>query len=380
MNNLLKKLNVEVARPPVAAILAITISTDNTVIWYDEWEDGYDLDVTVKRSSTTKVWGDGNSTNGCSPSVTNCTNANDKLMAGTAIIARSNVVIPRNKTQYYYDGGDRIQASYPITVTKAGHPQLTAVLAGAIQVLDTSQWGTSYEAPVGTDFGTNFTAFEWSIIMYQASIDNTNITLPNMTTVTLNMGEGGFYVVNMADKITADKPIQVTLLTGDIDLAISSSKPETRWYVLRPITNYAKSYISPVGDTVGKSKVIIYNPNSINITYTMKYLKNKTLTTYTQQVASKKAVYSIVVPTDSGALVESAYEFVALTITDSEEYNSLNVRSYGATYDWGFTAVPTTHLSPEVLVGLGWGCLDNTCGCTYSIVYKRISYLRKKWL
>jgi hypothetical protein len=64
-------------------------------------------------------------------------------------------------------------------------------------------------------------------------------------------------------------------------------------------------------------------------------------------------------------MVESTHNFVALTITDSEEYNSLNVQTWGATYDWGFTAVPTTQLSPEVLVGLGWGCLDNACGSMY---------------
>jgi hypothetical protein len=211
-------------------------------------------------------------------------------MAGTAINVKSNVVIPRNQTQYFYDGGDRIQSSFPITLTKAGHPQLTAVLAGSIQALDTSQWGTSYEAPVGVDFGVNFTAFEWSIIMFQAGTDNTRIVLPNSTSITLNMGQTSFYVVNQGDIITSNKPIQVILLTGDIDLSTSSSKPETRWYVLRPTTNYAKSFISPVGDTVGKSKMIVYNPNAYNMSYTMKYLVNQTLTTFTQQVRSKKAV------------------------------------------------------------------------------------------
>jgi IgGFc binding protein len=226
-HNVIKKLNNEtyIVTPPVMHILAMTISTDNTVIWYDHWEDGFEKDVTVTFANTTRVSGDGNAANGCAPTVVSCTNAADKLKAGNAIVIRNNVTIPRNPKQIVFDGGDRIQASYPITVTRAGHPFQTAVLASAIQAMDVSQWGTSYEAPVGVDYGKTFPAFEWSIFMYQAGADGTSITLPNMTNVTLNMGESGFYVVNQGDTITADKPIQVILVTGDIDLSRTQSKP-----------------------------------------------------------------------------------------------------------------------------------------------------------
>jgi hypothetical protein len=109
--------------------------------------------------------------------------------------------------------------------------------------------------------------------------------------------------------------------------------------------------------------MVLYNPNADQISYTMKYLRNKTIeTTFTGTINSKKAVYTPVVPTDSGAIVASSHSFVALTVTDSEEYNSLN--GQGATYNWGFAAVPTNLLTPEVVVGLGWGCLNNACGKT----------------
>ena len=48
--------------------MAITISNDQTWIWYDHWEDGFELDVTsLTRRPSTQVWGDGNATNGCAP-------------------------------------------------------------------------------------------------------------------------------------------------------------------------------------------------------------------------------------------------------------------------------------------------------------------------
>ena len=359
------KLNAEtyIRETPVTHILAITVSTDNTVIWFDHWEDGYDEDVTVAMANTTVVWGDGKKSNGCAPFVTVCTDAADVLKAGNNILLRNNIPIPRNKKFQFVDGGDRIQASFPVTVTRAGHPHRTAVLASAIQALDTSQWGTTYEAPVGVDFGKNFynQTFEWVILIYQAGADFTTVTLPDLTNVTLNMGESGYYVVNQGDQITSDKPIQVILVTGDIDLAPKESKPETRWFGIRSVQQMTNSYITPVGDTIGKSRMLIYNPNSDNIQYTMKYLNNGVLTTYTGTVDSKNAVYSPVVPYNSGAMFESTYEFVALSITDTEQYNSKGNQTWAATYDWGFAATPTNLLTPEVVIGLGWGCLNNVC-------------------
>jgi hypothetical protein len=341
-------------------ILAITISTDNTVVWFDHWEDGYDLDVTVAYANTTRVWGDGKASNGCAPSVLTCTDAADVLRAGNNILLRNNVTIPRTKA-IVYDGGDRVQTSFPVTVTRAGHPYRTAVLASAIQAMDMSQWGTTYEAPVGVDLGKINPTFEWTMMVYQAGANDTIVTLPNLKNVTLKMGESGFTAVNQGDQITSNKPIQVILVTGDIDLATSGSKPETRWFAIRSAQQYSKSYITPVGDTLGKSRFLIYNPNPDNIQYTMTYLNNGTLSTLTGAVNSKKSSYSPIVPYNSGAIVESTHSFVALSITDTEETDSRNVSTWAATYDWGFAAAPNGLLTPEVLVGLGWGCLNNVC-------------------
>jgi hypothetical protein len=110
--------------------IAITISTTNTVIWYDEWEDGYDLDVAVSTAKTTQIWGDGDATNGCAPNVKPCTNLADVLTAGMSFLLESNVVLPRSSAQFFYDGGDRMQSSFPISISRVSYPLLIGPILG----------------------------------------------------------------------------------------------------------------------------------------------------------------------------------------------------------------------------------------------------------
>jgi hypothetical protein len=137
-----KTLSNDNLAPPVVTMLSVTISTDNTVVWYDHWEDGFDVDVASKTTplaAKTEVWGDGNSANGCAPIPgLACTNANDVLKAGTAIVIQNEVpILPRRKTVFVYDGGDRIQSSFPVAVTRASFPKGPgSVMAGAGKKLE----------------------------------------------------------------------------------------------------------------------------------------------------------------------------------------------------------------------------------------------------
>lgn len=126
------KINSEKARAPLETLLSVTISTDRTVVWVDHWEDGYDVDVAVRTAVTTEIWGDGNAANGCAPNVVDCTNVKDVLMAGNSIVIQNSVDLPRNRATIRYDGGDRIQSSFPVAVTRAGYAREPGtVLAGA---------------------------------------------------------------------------------------------------------------------------------------------------------------------------------------------------------------------------------------------------------
>jgi hypothetical protein len=122
LNGVFKILNEDAVTngeyPSVVTLLSATISTDNTTIFYDHHEDGFEADVVLNSQASTEIWGDGNAANGCAPGTVPCTNATDILMAGRAIVIQNEVPMPRDSNQILYDGGDRIQASFPIAVTR----------------------------------------------------------------------------------------------------------------------------------------------------------------------------------------------------------------------------------------------------------------------
>lgn len=84
----------ERAVPGVVSVISVAISTDNTVVWFVHWEDGYDTDVTNFTSTRTEIWGDGNAKNGCAPEVNPCTDATDRLEAGNAFVIQNTVALP----------------------------------------------------------------------------------------------------------------------------------------------------------------------------------------------------------------------------------------------------------------------------------------------
>ena len=136
------------ASGPVTALLKLSISTNGTVINYDHWEDGYEDTATLPVQATTEVWGDGNAANGCAPSVTLCTDEADSLFAGDSILVKDVMSVPRSP-RIKYDGGDRIQSTFPISITRRVSP----LFARRLLVAKLDVYDTSYRA--GTYFGTS---------------------------------------------------------------------------------------------------------------------------------------------------------------------------------------------------------------------------------
>jgi hypothetical protein len=128
---LLRPVQLDVVAP-VSSVVSIAIAANNTIVYYDHWEDGYEKDVTKADKDTTEVWGDGDISNGAPPGVT--TNAEDVLLGGTAIVLENDVAIPRVTTNILFDGRDRIQASLPIAVTRFAFPtEPGSLMAGAVE-------------------------------------------------------------------------------------------------------------------------------------------------------------------------------------------------------------------------------------------------------
>jgi hypothetical protein len=312
-------------------LISVTISTDKTIVYWDNWEDGYEADATQPTQTTTKVWGDGNAANGCRPDLkVACTNANDVLKAGDAIVIQETIPLPRKTTDIRMDGGDRIQATMPVAVTRGAYPANPgSLMAGAVEVFDTlSGWGKSFIAPTGVDADIASNAFEYTALYVMASENDTTLTLKNGSTVKLNMGESVALVdVKIGDTVLSDKLVQVTLVTGD-----KNSNYEMRWYTLLPTEMWSTSYVSPVGDSTGQTKILLYNPDSTK-SITVKYQWLDTLQnikTTTATIPAGKSFMTNNIPTGSGAFLDSDSKFVALSLTDT----LTNSFSSGQIYDW----------------------------------------------
>ncbi|MCP4305877.1 MAG: DUF11 domain-containing protein [bacterium] len=329
----------------VHTVISVTSAVDGTIVYYDHWEDGYELDLSSPAQATTEIWGDGVVSNGAPPGC--LADVCDTFGAGdNAALINDVFANPRDPVDVFYDGGDRIGATGPVAVTRAGWAlDPGTLLAGAVEVYPTDAWGTSYEVPMGEDsaLGENFEYTAASIMAAHAgttvSIDADGDTIVDQT---FTLGAGASQLVAGLDQsatIAATGPIQVDLLTGDVGATYAG-----RWYALLPTTDWADSYFNPVGTstTDGPSVVVLYNPTGSQLDVTVDYEGGST----TVSVASKDvATYQMPA---SGARFSAATEFYATVVVDYDDTAS----------DWGFTLVPETRLSTAAVVGWGPGSND----------------------
>ena len=378
VNDMLKKINgltdanlgLPFVRGQMVSLLSVAISTDNTVIWYDHWEDSYEKDINVGISSNlTQVWGDGKASNGCRPGIPVCSDAEDYLNAGQSFILENMMVVPRTSTNWFeaglkIDGGDKVMASFPVTMTRGTYSEFPgSLLAGAAEIYDTDNWGTTFESPMGNDVVTDTQSFEHARLFMMSGSDGNSVALPGGASTVLNQGQSISIDIKQAQSVVSSKPMQVYLCAGDIN-----SNYEMRFFSVRPVSEWSDSYLSPVGDGYGRSKVILYNPSSVAISVRFNILNtNGATVTSTLTVPSKKHIFSPVVPTSSGAMVQAVTagtKFAAMSMTDTETTvgdgtNALTLN--GQAFEWGATLPAMDKLTSQVLVGWGYGCTKNDC-------------------
>ncbi len=132
------------------SVIAVTVAIAGTKIVYDQWEDGYEVDITnPTQAATTQIWGDGNDANGKPPGY-----ATDpaSFPAGSLILMRNNVPLPRNAGTILFDGRDRIGSTFGIVMTReAWFTTPGPLLTNSVEVRSVPDWGTSFVLPVGED-------------------------------------------------------------------------------------------------------------------------------------------------------------------------------------------------------------------------------------
>ena len=107
---------------PVQTYISIAAIADNTVIYYDQWENGFDPDVanpmnlySVGNPGGTQIWGDGNSANGAPPGI-----PSDIINSGTVIILNNPVTTTSRQSVIDFDGSDKIAATKTVSVARSG--------------------------------------------------------------------------------------------------------------------------------------------------------------------------------------------------------------------------------------------------------------------
>jgi uncharacterized repeat protein (TIGR01451 family) len=333
------------------SVISIVVTGTGSVIHYDEWEDGYEVDLNNPAQPTTKIWGDGNNANGIPPGY-----ANDPagLASGAVINLRNLVPLPRNPATVLYDGRDRFGGTKALVVTRTGWAvNPGSVLAGSVEVTATMDYGTQYVSPVGQDVSAN-SMFEYVGLMVMARENGTPVSVDvngpapgGNTSFSLNRGES--YLVNggvlKGATVTANKPVQVQLITGDI-----GARYETDWFTLYPVDQWTGTYYSPVGTAADGDPTygFFYNPHASSLTINVVH----NLGTGSFNVPAN-GVVQYQMPQNSGARFASASGatyFGVVMVGSNPSANNV--------HDWGFTLVPSDSLTTEAVAGWGPGSSD----------------------
>lgn len=371
----------------IQTVISIVSTDSNTVVVYDQWEDGYEADLKNPLQSTTQIWGDGNDANGIAPGL-----AHDPTGLGlgkvytlinTVDLAQVGSLDPTTgqmtsyNTQPYFDGKDQIGSTKAIAVTRAGWGITPGtVLAGSVNVYDTGNAGTYFVIPMGENVVTNTAAptdtanrlFEYTSLHILATENNTTIvidkdgsstTTTDQISVTLNKGEtylvnGGVLAgatVTATDSLGtgATKAIEVYAIAGDV-----SSTYENRWFAITPKAQWASSYYAPVSTTLAADPtyVFIYNPdptNSITVNYDTQSTTGQTIV-----VPANTAKYVQMPSSAAHFYTTNNAKFFAISTIDSDATSN-------QTHDWSYSLVPESYLTSKFVVAWGPG-YNNTAG------------------
>ncbi|MCX6922025.1 MAG: hypothetical protein NT154_02220, partial [Verrucomicrobia bacterium] len=329
---------------------SIVITGDGTLIYYDQWEDGYETDLAHPSQSTTQVWGDGNDANGIPPGFTHDPVS---FTNGTVLTLRNNVSVPRNPATRLYDGRDRVAANKAVVITRAMWPTTPgSVFGGSVAVQSTMDFGTNFVCPVGQDMTNKlFTYVGMTIMAAQdgtAVTINTNVSGGTPFSVTLNQGES--YLVNggfrKGGTVTATKPIEAHLIIGHVGASYAAD-----WFTLYSSAQWSSSYMTPVGSASGNpTYAYVYNPNSTNLT-----VSYNTMVSSGTFTVSNGACYQFQMPVNSSARF-AATNGANLIVLSTVGANP----SSDTAYNWGFTPLSDTELTTVAVVGWGAGSSDGT--------------------
>ena len=374
---------------PINTVTDFVVRVDNTVIVVDHWEDGYEADLNAiaeggtPASTTTRVYGDGNLTNGAiggtdiltqgqvvvfEESINTATQLGDIEVTGQPITGGG------TRTTDGADGGDRIFATETINVTRAqwagtyigANPsagQSGTLFAGAFELFPLSQWGQSFTLPVGEDSGTE--EFEWTGVTIMAANDTTSVSVDanadgdftdpgDVNAQVINRGQtieiagrndlGGQTTggMNEGARIFTSDIVQVNVISGE-----ECSNYASRWFTLFPDALLGNVYYEPVSTPAGDAtQIYLYNPSINPITVNWETTAATGGLQTPINIPAESSVAQII-PAGTGArfFTGTNQTFGALTVTDEGD----------TAHDWGHASTSDRLMGNIVQVGYAEG-------------------------
>jgi uncharacterized repeat protein (TIGR01451 family) len=345
------------------AVISVTAWSDNTTIYYDHWENGYNFDPTNPAATADESY--------------------TLLKAGDVKVFESaNIPTAPRGAATYYDGGDHIYvAGGTVTVSRASWIQAVGVgnQSAAWEIYPVKPQLTTYIVPFGENLG--FSDFNRVYVLIQATADNTTFTvdyngdgLPDLlnsnrnatksvadgdlTTIALNKGQ-----TFLLDRVSAcTSGVTCTTAPGTLNSGVviqGTSTLQVKFVAGNPGQTYCargfsafprgfwtKDYYAPLDQPTGgaaNTDYYLYNPNGSAITVSWETLAgNGSFSVPAGGTVSFRTAAGVSVPVDSGLYFKGSDTFWGVGVGNA----------LGASYEWGFSLLPSTMLYTEHF--LGW--------------------------
>jgi len=238
--------------------ISITVTGDNTTVYYDHWEDGYDFDPNNPDTTFDQKW------------------VRD---AGEVItLSENNIPVNPRGTSVRYDGEDRIYiAGTSATVSRTSWPESVGpVFAISWELFPVKPFLTNYTIPVGRDIAINspfYADFERVYVLVQSVTDGNIVQIDDPTTpfvdltTSLNRGEtADLFNVNAGTTVIGTSPVQVHFIVG----SDTRLRYEARGFNAMPEALWDNEYYSPVGGPPTGIPTFIFTtpippPSSLNM-------------------------------------------------------------------------------------------------------------------
>ncbi|MBS1234427.1 MAG: type fimbrial biosis protein PilY1, partial [Nitrospirae bacterium] len=355
--NSLRGRSLTAARHTVINVVAWS---NNTTVYYDHWEDGYDFDPNDPSTADETVV---------------LVNKGDSHTFESANIP----VNPQVTDPVQYDGRDRLYvAGGTVSVNRESWEQaLGNVFTISWDVYPVKPQMTTYILPFGEDLAgapTNYESFVRVYALLQATedttvvqidfdqdgtydtfcTDKTRATCTPGTSVTLNRGEvflldnfavspqaAPYNVVHTGTLIKASETLQVNYIAGH-----DTDNYQARGFSAFPRGFWDDEYYSPVDSSNGTAtyptNIYIYNPNSSDLT--INYQTSTGSGSFIVPANSTRSFQQLTgnyVPQGSGVYLQGSDVFWGVTIIDDG----------GPTHEWGYSLIPAFLLGDEQFIG-----------------------------